>query len=632
MKELRKLFVAVSLFGLQCSITASAYDFEVDGICYNILDEDAKTVETTYYDGAVDLDIPTTNSYTIKFKDYKNEEYSGTMYKASSGNKTEVTLSNYNLCKITRSDSNLYSPNNYTFYYSGDIVIPDNVTYNGITYTVSRIGEKTFANCANLSSVRIPRSVMSIGREAFAAKASRRYYMSVGAPLYSWSVEDPTTCLTTISADKDAALTSIEDYAFYYASALIRLDIPQNVSSIAENAIPNSTLSYILCAAPTPPNYLLETTTALSPMLLVPHEAVDKYKATAPWKYYRLILSYDPEEKQDAETEYIATAISVSPSSTRLPVGETLPLQVSFTPEKTSNKTLSWTSTDATIASVDDRGTVTAHAIGTCTITATTQDGSSLSASAEIEVIDGDNIALTDGQVYNLGVQHTFSSATYTRTFSNTNWQALYVPFSMEYADWAADFSIARINDVHQDWDYTTGVLKETKLEIAPLLEGSVVEANTPYLIKARTTGTKVLSPTNKTLYPSLEQEYGVSSWYTLFTFKGTYTAIPSTTMVDKDYYAMGGGALIQGDGSTGLSSFRWYMQVTDSNGNPVTLPDEVKLMIVDEWGQETDVTELIDKGNTPNDNDVYYDLSGRRMVQPARGLFVKDGRKVFMR
>lgn len=47
--------------------------------------------------------------------------------------------------------------------YSGDIVIPDVV----MTYTVTGIGDETFKDCANLTSVTIPNTVTTIGRSAF---------------------------------------------------------------------------------------------------------------------------------------------------------------------------------------------------------------------------------------------------------------------------------------------------------------------------------------------------------------------------------------------------------------------------------------------------------------------------------
>ncbi len=55
----------------------------------------------------------------------------------------------------------------YSDEYYGDVIIPDTVTYNGVTYPVSSIGEYAFYSCSSMSSVVIPNSVTYIGKWAF---------------------------------------------------------------------------------------------------------------------------------------------------------------------------------------------------------------------------------------------------------------------------------------------------------------------------------------------------------------------------------------------------------------------------------------------------------------------------------
>lgn len=660
----------VALFALMGSLMTYAHDFEVDGICYNILDEDAATVETTYYN-ATRISQKSNNSNTLSYKlwDFKKKSYTG----IAGGFSTST-----NSCGIENLDSIVFSYGGgstyssysmkFFYFYENDVIIPEKVIYNNKEYNVVRIGERTFANCRFLKSVSVPATVVSIGEYAFAARGGEKYTWNSSTYEMTWAESMLTSALTDVNFASESMLTTIEDYAFYYAQVLTKQVIPANVTDIAENALPNSTVPCVLCVANEPPAYALTTTTQLSPILLVPYGTVDKYKAAEPWKYYQFIIPCNPQEFLDAETEYKATGISISPTDISLPLGETIKPSVIFQPDKTTNKKLTWTSLNTAVATVAEDGTVSAIAIGTATITATTQDGTDLTATLTVSVIDEDDITLTDGGTYDLGIEHEFGDAAYTRTFNNTNWQAWYVPFSLEYNDWSTNFDMARINDVHQFDDDDDGIMEVTALEVANLKAGSHTEPNTPYLIRAKATGTYTFIPTNKTLYPAEENSFEVTSWNNLFTFTGTYCGVSGSEMVANGYYVMGGGTLHKankirgrfhapefgdddntGDDDTGstetdlypdyaLAPYRWYMAVSDRYGNPVNL-GEVKIMCLDDEWEETGIDELtMENGQLTMKNSV-YDLSGRKLSnskflngQIRKGIYIKNGKKVFVK
>lgn len=109
MKRFRIAFLLAVLMSM-AGANSYAYDFEVDGIYYN------------YNDGS-----------------------DGASVSVARGNSSGFT--------------------NYS--YTGDVVIPPSVTYNGKTYSVTAIGYHAFSSCSYVTSVTIPTSVTAIGDNAF---------------------------------------------------------------------------------------------------------------------------------------------------------------------------------------------------------------------------------------------------------------------------------------------------------------------------------------------------------------------------------------------------------------------------------------------------------------------------------
>ena len=151
MKTIKHLFTTLLLL---CTTVATAHDFEVGGIYYNITNNTNKTVEVTY-----------------------------------------------------GGDSH-YSYDEYT----GSVVIPKTVTYNGTTYSVTSIGNHAFAFCDWLTSIETPNSVTSIGSQAF-FECTRLKSVTIGD-----------------------GVTSIGYGAFEYCSGLKSIEIPNSVKSIGDEA------------------------------------------------------------------------------------------------------------------------------------------------------------------------------------------------------------------------------------------------------------------------------------------------------------------------------------------------------------------------------------------------------------
>ena len=80
------------------------------------------------------------------------------------------------------------------------------------------------------------------------------------------------------------------------------------------------------------------------------------------------------------------TALSINKTSTTLNKGATETLTVTRTPSAVSYPTISWTSSNTGVATVDSNGKVTAVGNGTATITAKTTDGTNISKTCSVTV------------------------------------------------------------------------------------------------------------------------------------------------------------------------------------------------------------------------------------------------------
>ncbi len=88
-----------------------------------------------------------------------------------------------------------------------------------------------------------------------------------------------------------------------------------------------------------------------------------------------------------APTNIPVNSVSLNPTSLGLDVGNTGQLTPTILPNDATNQNVSWSSDQASITSVNSSGLVTAHAVGTATITVATVDGNK-TAQATVTVSD----------------------------------------------------------------------------------------------------------------------------------------------------------------------------------------------------------------------------------------------------
>ena len=106
----------------------------------------------------------------------------------------------------------------------------------------------------------------------------------------------------------------------------------------------------------------------------------------------------------------VARSISLDKSELLMNKDDVEQLRVTVLPESTTDKSVTWTSSDEDVVDVYDNGSVVAMGEGTADVTATTNDGSNLSATCKVTVIDpeggisgagadGVNVSVKDGRI-----------------------------------------------------------------------------------------------------------------------------------------------------------------------------------------------------------------------------------------
>ncbi|MBO7277025.1 MAG: leucine-rich repeat domain-containing protein [Bacteroidales bacterium] len=124
--------------------------------------------------------------------------------------------------------------------------IPETVSYEGTTYSVTAIDDSAFYECSNLTSITIPNSVTSIGSRAFHECIS---LTSVTIPNSVTSIGEGVfyNCSSLTSVTLSNNITSLSpfsdsygDYGFFEGcSSLTSITIPNSVTSIGNDAFKN---------------------------------------------------------------------------------------------------------------------------------------------------------------------------------------------------------------------------------------------------------------------------------------------------------------------------------------------------------------------------------------------------------
>lgn len=207
---------------------------------------------------------------------------------------------------------------------SANVEIPSKVG----SASVTAIGNEAFWANKTMKTVSIPSTVKVIGTAAF------------------------NECSALTKVVLPSKLTTLGDAVFWYCTNLKQVFIPKTVTSMGENVFTGCSSKLTV--------YVVKGSFAESRMSAYPQTN---------WAY-----------------RYI-TELKLTKSALTLAKGSTSSLVYTYSPVNVYSTKVTYTTSNANVATVDSTGKVTAKGIGTATITCTTKDGGKVSAKCTVTVV-----------------------------------------------------------------------------------------------------------------------------------------------------------------------------------------------------------------------------------------------------
>ena len=239
--------------------------------------------------------------------------------------------------------------------------------------------------------------------------------------------------------------------------------------------------------------------------------------------------------------------------------------------------------------------------------------GNTVIADVEIKKAVAENVTLNEASTYTPEEKYAF--ITLNRTFVK-GWNGLVLPFDLSTsyatglfgADQVMNFSGISVDGTSVTLNFTENN-DEIKAGKPVMIHFNETPSSTSFQV-----GTAILSD-------SAPVDVEMTSGDIAYTFKGTYGETDLTgkvfTLIQGDYFFNYDGT----EGAVKAKTFRGYFENTTKSSG-------AKVMVAG-FNFDGETTGIREFTTDSSKTDVMFDLMGRRVNQPTKGLFILNGKKV---
>lgn len=238
---------------------------------------------------------------------------------------------------------------------------------------------------------------------------------------------------------------------------------------------------------------------------------------------------------------------------------------------------------------------------------------------------------LMDGVAYTYTADKTVDQITYKRSFDSERvgkFQAWFVPFDYTITDADLEkFDFFKINFIANAGQ--EGVNPEDDhvyIFLNPMAAGAVLKGNMPYVYRPKAVVTDYPFTVENATLLARNTTARLQNETTLATYQffGTYEDTEATAL-DPFYYVNISGTVSYGDAVT-VGPYRWILRATTKGG----ISYARQFTFVED--ESTAIGRVVVHSQESIADGQYYDLQGRKVAHPQKGVYIVNGKKVVIK